>query len=436
MFWPSKQADKTKAVATEAHESKFWNRVANITTNHSWIISIVVILVLAVPYYPYFKMSTSYDTLAELSDNSNSVKGFQILSEHFDIGNMMPSTLVLTGSSGSATSSGALMEIEEINTRLLQIDGVASVLSVVSPYGTGEPMQALKVVGQISILLEQLNNAIAGAVSNPAALFGAETAQMFQLLGAYLAELGTAFPEVTAEPSYISAVTVLNDMSTALASVDLENIDMAAMANLQMAFQQYISECAGIDGVGGYFSAQGNPYFIPQSLLALYPELEQLISTFISEDAEAVRLIINLSDYPYSEAAIDTTEQIGMIIHNETDSQYFNIEGCSGWGYFRHTGCPFHTGIGLPEDYDCGACRCLFGIMPAASKHRSPVFHNGPGYTYLRRHYGYFILAVYRYTGAGRCQLYCSDCGLCFDDCPWRGLQYFPDVPYSRGSPG
>jgi uncharacterized membrane protein YdfJ with MMPL/SSD domain len=330
MFWPGKQADKTKAVATEAHESKFWNRVANITTNHSWIISIVVILVLAVPYYPYFKMSTSYDTLAELSDNSNSVKGFQILSEHFDIGNMMPSTLVLTGSSGSATSSGALMEIEEINTRLLQIDGVASVLSVVSPYGTGEPMQALKVVGQISILLEQLNNAIAGAVSNPAALFGAETAQMFQLLGAYLAELGTAFPEVTAEPSYISAVTVLNDMSTALASVDLENIDMAAMANLQMAFQQYISEFVqALMGLGDYFSAQGNPYFIPQSLLALYPELEQLISTFISEDAEAVRLIINLSDYPYSEAAIDTTEQIGMIIHNETDSQYFNIEGAA-----------------------------------------------------------------------------------------------------------
>ncbi len=327
MFWPGKQADTTKAVAGKAHESKFWNRIANITTNHSWIISIVVILVLAVPYYPYFKMSTSFDMMTELSDDSNSVKGFQILSEHFDIGNMMPSTLILTGSSGSATSSGALKEIEEINTQLLQIDGVTSVLSVVSPYGTGEPMQTLTVVGQLSVLLEQLNAAMEGAASNPAALFGEETTQMFQLLGAYLGELGTAFPEVTSEPSYISAVTILNNMNTALATVDPENIDMAAMANLQMAFQQYITEFVqALMGLSDYFSAQGNPYFIPQSLLGLYPELGQLISTFISEDAEATRLIINLSDYPYSEAAIDTTEQISLVIHNETDSQYFDIE--------------------------------------------------------------------------------------------------------------
>ncbi|MDD4924255.1 MAG: MMPL family transporter [Dehalococcoidales bacterium] len=326
MFWPSKLADTTKAVALNAHESKFWNRVANITTNHSLIISILVILVLAVPYYPYFKMSTSYDTLAELSDDSNSIKGFQILSGHFDIGNMMPSTLILTVSSGSATSAGALKEMEEITTKLLAIDGVSSVLSVVSPYGTGEPLMTLTVVGQLAVLLEQLNGALSGAASDPTAMFGTETTQMFQLLGVYLGELGAAFPAVTAEPSFINAVTILNNMSAALVTVEPEKIDMATLANLQIVFQTYTGEFVqALMGLGDYFRAQGNPYFIPQSLLVLYPELVQLVSTFISEDAQATRLIINLSDYPYSEAAIDTIEQIGLAIHNETDSQYFNI---------------------------------------------------------------------------------------------------------------
>ena len=326
MFWPGKQADIHKAGKGETHENGFWRGIANITTKYSFLVAFVIIAVLAMAYIPYFKMETSYDTLTELSDDSDSVKGFTILNEHFDIGKMMPTNIILTTSSGNASSSEALGEIGEITSEILAVNGVSSVLSVVSPTGTGEPMSELTVVGQINILLQQLTTAISDAETDPTALFGADTMQMFQLLGAYLGELGAAFPEVTTESSYITAVTVLNEMSAAMATVDLETLDMAALANLQMAFQSYITEFVqALMGLGDYFVSQGNPYFVPQSLLALYPELGQLIGTFISADGEATQLMVTLDDYPYSEEAMDTIQEIRAVIH-DGNYQYFNAD--------------------------------------------------------------------------------------------------------------
>jgi RND superfamily putative drug exporter len=170
MFWPGHQADVSKSTVGEVKENGFWRGIAKLTTKYSFLVAFLIVLVLAVPYIPYFKMQTSYDTLSELSDDSDSVKGFAILNEHFDIGKMMPSTVILTNTSGNAASSGALGEIDKLTNKILAVDGVSGVISVVSPYGTGEPLAALTVAGQIGILLEQLNNAISGAAANPAAL--------------------------------------------------------------------------------------------------------------------------------------------------------------------------------------------------------------------------------------------------------------------------
>ncbi len=327
MFWPGRQADVSRAGTGELHENSFWRGIAKLTTNYSFVVAFLIVLVLAVPYIPYFNMTTSYDTLAELSEDSDSVEGFNILKDHFDIGNMMPSTVVLTTYSGDATSSGALKEIEEITRELLAVDGVSSVLSVVSPDGSGEPLATITVTGQLTLLLEQLNAAISSASTNPTALLSSDTMQMFQLLGAYLTELGTTFPEVTAEPSYITAITILNNMSTTLGSIDPKNMDAAALAALQASFQTYITEFVqSLTGLVQYFMEQGNPYFIPQSLLSLYPDLGQLISTFISPDGNAVKLMVTLNDYPYSETAMDTIQKVSDALHKENGYQYFNTD--------------------------------------------------------------------------------------------------------------
>jgi uncharacterized membrane protein YdfJ with MMPL/SSD domain len=326
MFWPGRQADVSKSTVGEVKENAFWRGIAKLTTKYSFVVAFLIVLVLAVAYIPYFQMETSYDTLSELSDDSDSVKGFAILNEHFDIGKMMPATVILTTSAGSASSSESLGEIDDITAKILAVDGVSSVISVVSPDGSGQPMAQLTVAGQINILLMQLSSAVSGAETDPTALFGSETIQMFQLLGSYLGELGAAFPEVTAEPSYIAASTILNNMSAAMATVDLQNMNMATLAAVQAAFQQYITEfIQAMMGLGQYFAGHGNPYFIPQSLLALYPELGQLISTFISADGDAVKLMITLDDYPYSEAAMDTIQEIRDVVHNGDAYQYFDM---------------------------------------------------------------------------------------------------------------
>jgi RND superfamily putative drug exporter len=150
--------------------------------------------------------------------------------------------------------------------------------------------------------------------------------QMFQLLGSYLTELGTAFPDVTTESSYINAMTILNAMSATLGSIDLTKMDAAALAAVQTAVQTYITEFVqSLTGLIQYFTMQGNPYFIPQSLLSMYPEMNQLLSTFVSADGNAVKLMVILNDYPYSETAMDTIQNMRDVLHEGNDYQYLNM---------------------------------------------------------------------------------------------------------------
>jgi RND superfamily putative drug exporter len=100
---------------------------------------------------------------------------------------------------------------------------------------------------------------------------------------------------------------------------------MATLPSLLASFQQSIGEFVqALSGLGNYFVTNGNPYYVPQTLVSIYPEFNQLIDTFVSSDSKAVKLIVTLSDYPYAEMAMDTIQDIKGLIHNGNAYTYFD----------------------------------------------------------------------------------------------------------------
>jgi RND superfamily putative drug exporter len=191
-------------------------------------------------------------------------------------------------------------------------------------------------------LSAQINNA-GSALSQPGADIITESIKMMSLLGGYLDELATQYPDVKANPGYQTADTIMNAIKSKLVSSHSESLTelMAALPDylqqLSLAFDKVADDFRGSNAVlfsqtlaeastepspmdevqsefislntnlqllSARFQQNGNPVFFPESLTASSTEMQGLLDTFFSEDRRATRMYIVLDAYPHSDAAL------------------------------------------------------------------------------------------------------------------------------------
>ena len=73
---------------------RFWNRLADAIVSHPGLILVGSFLVLAVPAWHGFNVPITYDMLAELNPQRESVQGMRLLEKHFLIGETTPITIL------------------------------------------------------------------------------------------------------------------------------------------------------------------------------------------------------------------------------------------------------------------------------------------------------------------------------------------------------
>lgn len=100
--------------------------------------ALLVTGVLLLPYLTLPRMVRSFDILNELPASTESRQGFAILKAHFNEGELMPVTIVLTDGHDLQAPDG-LSRLAAIHAALAQVDGVAQVRSVVHPTGGEQP---------------------------------------------------------------------------------------------------------------------------------------------------------------------------------------------------------------------------------------------------------------------------------------------------------
>jgi RND superfamily putative drug exporter len=211
-FWPGKPSHAgTRAV---------WGRLASWVARRPWL-PLVLALIVLVPLAIYgLGHHTNFDLLADLPSSDPAKAGFKLLSDHFGAGEMQPQDVIMTGLPDGRSPQG-IAAINALTQRLLILPGVADVRSLLLPAGktSAEIGQLFQVDAQLAMMADGIqsltaaNNASASAdQTSNGSLTSSMGAGSLGSIMTYLADLGEAFPDVTANPDYQAVVQTLGQL--------------------------------------------------------------------------------------------------------------------------------------------------------------------------------------------------------------------------------
>lgn len=147
MFWPSKKS------LGHSH-SRLWDKLGAFSLSKP-VRALLVLAVIIVPIMLGAKGLISYNSIDEVGEKYDSVKGFNVISEEFGPGESLPTTVVVKSNKPFNTPEG-LAVIEQATRALTELDEVAKVRSATRPLG--EIMEEFLVADQVEILEAGLND--------------------------------------------------------------------------------------------------------------------------------------------------------------------------------------------------------------------------------------------------------------------------------------
>lgn len=267
-FWPFPEVVRSRGAIT------FWQRVADAVTRHPLPVAVAIIALLLVPYMFLPGSARSFDLLAQLPEQTDSVRGFKVIEKHFDKGQMMPVS-ILIDSKRDLSDPGSLAAIARVSETLRRVEGVQKVQAITSPEGNGQTPAELKASGQ----LRQLSDGLAGRMNanvSPKELLAAQPEKGLDSVDRYLADLAEAFPQVRDDSNYKQAAEALRQLRSYMDD---------ARRNARVDYQ-LLALASQLDGIGGApvspaanpADTSGDPSVLAAYLAQLgqdYPELKQ-----------------------------------------------------------------------------------------------------------------------------------------------------------------
>ncbi|MCC3375097.1 MMPL family transporter [Cohnella sp. REN36] len=151
IFWPARGS-------LEHKPSGLWGAAGRFSLRKPlW--AFILLLVVLVPFLSFYKGTTSFNSLDEIGDKYDSVRGFNRISDSFGPGESLPTSVVLKTDHALDTSEGLAM-IEQVSRELAKVDGVKTVRSATRP--TGEAPSDFQVASQVDTLGSGLNQGADG----------------------------------------------------------------------------------------------------------------------------------------------------------------------------------------------------------------------------------------------------------------------------------
>jgi RND superfamily putative drug exporter len=141
LFWPSKGK-------LEHNESKFWGFAGKFALARP-LIAFMVVAAISLPFLFTYKGDISFNSLEEIGDDFQSIKGFNVISESFGPGESMPTQIVIKNDD-KMNSSDYIAITEKLSQELNKVEDVETVRSVTRP--TGTPIDELYISEQVASL--------------------------------------------------------------------------------------------------------------------------------------------------------------------------------------------------------------------------------------------------------------------------------------------
>ena len=140
-----------------------WQRLADLVLRHPVRVMTASLVVLAAPAAALPAMDTSFDLVAELPPDSDSVEGFRALRGSFGPGQVQP-IIVIAHDQDTVWTDPTFRAVDELTVNLRKVPGVAEVRSITRPTGGSVPQRRLEALGldDLSGFAERLPRAVRG----------------------------------------------------------------------------------------------------------------------------------------------------------------------------------------------------------------------------------------------------------------------------------
>ncbi|WP_234121561.1 MMPL family transporter [Clostridium hydrogenum] len=146
LFWPTKKI-------TSHGENKFWKKASSFSVKRPIMVSSIIILIL-IPIIYFNTQKASYDTVNELSNSVDSVKGFNLITDNFGKGEALTTTVVFENNK-AMDNNDSLTAIDNLTDKLKTIKGVKSVSSITQPLS--DPIDSLYIGNQTKLVTDGLS---------------------------------------------------------------------------------------------------------------------------------------------------------------------------------------------------------------------------------------------------------------------------------------
>ncbi|MGG4168999.1 MMPL family transporter [Rossellomorea vietnamensis] len=260
LFWPSKKS-------VSHNDSKLWAWMGKLSVNRP-LLSMAVVAVITVPLLFTYDDALSFNTVDEIGDSYDSVKGLQAIEDGFGQGDSLP-VQVLLSSDEKLVTEDTVPYVEKLSRELAKVDGVKSVRSITRP--AGDAIEEFNADYQLGKIAEGVNGA---ADSLDQAVKG---------LSQQAAMAGQGQAPQTGAPSPLDG---LNQIT------------------------------GGLNQAGDQLRGMSNSETIRDTGLYLPPgtlenkEFAQVIDRYSFGEEKGMKLEVILSDNPYSPEAINTVDRI------------------------------------------------------------------------------------------------------------------------------
>ncbi|MCL5736250.1 MAG: MMPL family transporter [Actinobacteria bacterium] len=306
-FWPRK--------ARHIKEAGAWHFWAGKVVKRP-VMGLIVPVMVLVPLALYGNgLVRDFDLLGDLSKDNEARVGFGVLAAHMGPGAMQPLNVVLVDPARYDTPQG-LQRADELAGRLAKLDHVTLVRSFEA--SLADP-RTLSIADQLGVQATAVGNGEAqleamiataktgddsARSATDGAAIEAASGRLMDVYG-YLSQLAQAYPEVTGDPGYASALKALRDLATLAAQAKA-----APGAVAERAVPYLGNLAAGLESLQRTFASQPDAILLPDLYLKNNEGLKALRDNYISADGTAARLQVVLDSGPYSPEALAAVQTI------------------------------------------------------------------------------------------------------------------------------
>ncbi len=273
LFWPAKLTSSTH------RERRFgWSNIGNWVSRHPIIFAVPIIVILVLPYSALFHLDRSADIISQMPKSVESVQGYLVMTEHFQMGEFSPLYLLIEYPQGNITNPALLQDIEEIARSLEKVSGVSRV-----DYYAAPSSQLSGLATQVRSLGDMVGTGV-----------GLDKISLLQTSGQLIQKLAMQYPGILQSQNFQQAGVNLTTISSLASQVyTTKPEDLTALLGQLQGILYSLAD--NLDGVVSEFRLETN------SLFSAY-----LLNTYFSMDRTTARINVILSSDPYSSENVDT----------------------------------------------------------------------------------------------------------------------------------